>query len=606
VGTKRKTLTIADLFCGAGGTSSGAVAAAEALGYEVKLTAINHWDVAIATHQANHPEARHLCTSIDDLNPRNLFAEGELDILWASPECTHHSIARGGRPINDQSRATAWCVTRWAEALRPSVIMVENVPEFLSWGGLGHNGRPLASKKGATFAAWVEVLRSLGYRVEWKVLCAADYGDPTTRKRLFVQAVRGRRRIVWPEATHAPGAAEADLFGKRKPWVAAREIIDWELPAPSIYKRKRPLSGKTMQRILEGLKKFGLQPCVVGAGGPEYASKARSVDEPLNTVMCESRAAVARPFIVAWDHQSGPGVWSQDEPLTTVTTKARHGVAQPFIIPNFGERDGQKPLVHAVDDPLPTVTSHGAGGLVQPFLVELRGTSEKQLANKAQDVNEPLGTVTAGGVHHGLVEPYLVTVANGGEDKYRARSIDDPLPTVTAGGSRVGLAQPFLVATAHDGDGRVRSVDVPLPTVCGNRGDMALVEPSLLPQQSDGRLRPVSEPVPTVATSGAVALVKPVLVPFYGTSKGASVDEPLDTVTCTDRFGLALPRVEIDGEVYLLDIGFRMLQPHELSAAQGFPKGYKFTGTKTQQVKQIGNAVPHHLAKALVSAALQN
>jgi DNA (cytosine-5)-methyltransferase 1 len=355
------------------------------------------------------------------------------------------------------------------------------------------------------------------------------------------------------------------LFGKRKPWVAAREIIDWDIPAPSVWKRKRPLSDKTMQRIMEGLKKFGLQSCVMSAGGPECP--ARPVSEPMGTVLCRDHRALVHPYIVSWDHQSGSGVRSQAEPLSAVTTKARHGVVQPFIVGTGGPEYAGKP--RSVEKPLNTVLCESRAGLAQPFLVELRGTSEKQLNGTAQDLDEPLGTVTAGGVHHGLVKP-------------------------------------FLVGTAHDGNGRARSMDEPLPVVCGNRGDYALVEPSLLPQQSDGRLRPVSEPVPTVATAGAVALVNPVLVPFYGTSKGASVDEPLDTVTCTDRFGLALPRVEIDGETYLLDIGFRMLQPHELSAAQGFPKGYKFTGTKTQQVKQIGNAVPHHLAMALVGAALGN
>ena len=183
-----RPLQIADLFCGAGGTSQGALEAAEALGYAPKLTAVNHWPVAIETHTLNHPEARTLLTSVDEVNPRDLYKPGELDILWASPECTHHSVARGGRPINEQSRATAWCVTRWADALRPPVILIENVPEFLSWGGCCVDGRPLKQKKGETFMAWVACLESLGYRVDWRILCAADYGDPTTRRRLLYSA----------------------------------------------------------------------------------------------------------------------------------------------------------------------------------------------------------------------------------------------------------------------------------------------------------------------------------------------------------------------------------------------------------------------------------
>lgn len=186
---KPKTYTIADLFCGAGGTSTGAVEAAKEAGYKVELTAINHWPIAVATHTTNHPDARHLCTSIDDVDPRKLYKMGGLDLLWASPECTHHSRARGGKPMNDQSRATGHCVTRWAEALMPPVILVENVPEFLDWGPIGTNGKPLVSRKGTTFRAWVQMLESLGYSVEWRILCAADFGDATTRQRLFVQAV---------------------------------------------------------------------------------------------------------------------------------------------------------------------------------------------------------------------------------------------------------------------------------------------------------------------------------------------------------------------------------------------------------------------------------
>lgn len=487
---------IADLFCGAGGTSAGAVEAAEALGRKPEVTAVNHWPVAIATHTVNHPGSRHLCTGVDSINPRELFAEGELDLLWASPECTHHSVARGGKPINDQSRSTAWCVVRWAEALRPPIILIENVPEFETWGPIGSNSRPLVSKKGEIFQAWLAAIRALGYKTDYRLLCAADYGDPTTRTRLFIQCVRGRRRIVWPEKTHSNGD---DLFAKRK-WTPAREIIDWSLPAGSIFERKKPLSPKTMARIEAGLKKFGLGE-----------------------------------FIVAWDHQSagsGGGLSSLDTPISTVVTKARHGVALPF-------------------------------------LVELRGSGNRD--HTAKSLDEPCGTVTANGNHHAIAQPFLIKTANG------AGSSDDS---------------------------RVKSIDSPMPTVCGNRGDVALIQPMLMGQQSGASLRPVSEPTPTVSTAGAIALVEPFLVSFYGNGQPHTIDEPAPTVTCKDRFGLVRPVVEIEGNRYLLDIRFRMLQPHELALAQGFPKGYQFTGTKTDQVKQIGNAVPRRLARAIVGAVL--
>lgn len=474
---------IADLFCGAGGTSSGAVEAAAALGRHPEVTAVNHWDVAIATHTVNHPGSRHLCTGVDAINPLELFAEGELDLLWASPECTHHSVARGGKPINDQSRSTAWHVLNWIEKLLPPIVLIENVPEFATWGPVGCNGRPLKSRKGEIFQAWLTTLRSFGYKADYRLLCAADYGDPTTRTRLFVQAVRGRRRIVWPEKTHSKAG---DLLTSRQ-WAPARDIIDWTLPAGSIYERKKPLSPKTLARIEAGLRKFGLKGFIlppIGETAPVFTS--------------HEAGEMVQPFIVAWDHTSGgpgAGLSDIDEPISTVVTKARHGIAEPF-------------------------------------LVELRGTGVEQLGRTA-------------------------------------RHLDRPTPTITAGGSH-----------------------------------LALIEPHLLPQQSDGRLRPLSEPCPTVATSGAIALVEPFLVSFYGNGQAHDLSDPSPTVTCKDRFGLVRPVVELAGNRYLLDIRFRMLQPHELALAQGFPAGYRFTGNKTEQVKQIGNAVPRRLARALVAAAI--
>jgi DNA (cytosine-5)-methyltransferase 1 len=457
-----KTVNVADLFCGAGGTSSGAIEAINALGFMANLTAINHWDIAIATHTANHPTARHMCASLDSLNPRELFNPGQLDILWASPECTHHSVARGGKPINDQSRATAWCVVRWAEALMPPVILIENVPEFITWGGIGSDGRPMKSKKGATFAAWVGALESLGYKVGWKILRAADFGDPTTRRRLFIQAVRGKRRICWPDPTHGADQSSELFSSSRRPWKTAEsDVIDWSIKSSSIYSRKRPLSDNTMQRIIEGLEKFG----------------------------------GSSPFIVAMEHKGS--VRSINLPINTITT-----------------------------------AKGGAHGLVQPFIVQMRGTTDAHLSSAAHPITEPIGTVSAGGRHHALVQSFL------------------------------------------------------------------------LPQQSGGVLRPVTEPVPTVSTAGAIGLIEPFLVEYYGNGGAESVNQPLNTVTCKDRHALVQPEVRVDGKRYVLDILFRMLQPHELAAAQGFPKGYKFAGTKTDAVKQIGNAVPRHLARAIVLAAM--
>jgi len=405
-----------DLFAGAGGTSTGLAQAAEALGLRIELTAINHWEIAVESHARNHPWAQHLCASLDALNPRDVV-RGRLDLLVASPECTHHSTARGGRPMLDQSRASAWCVVRWAEALMPRAILVENVPEFRTWGPLTTRGRPMKSRKGETYRAWLTALESLGYRVDTRVLCAADYGDPTTRKRLFVLAWRGGKAAPWPRVTHAPNG-DADLFGERQPWRAAREIIDWELAGQSIWRRKKPLAQKTMARIAEGLKRFG---------GIEFVLP----------------------------QQSGGAPRDVRDPLPTCSTRGAISLVQPFLVPYYGERSSQVPRTHSIDEPLPTVPASPKFGLAEPFLVRYQGT--------------------------------------GG-----AESIDRPLPTVTT----------------------------------------------------------------------------------------------------RDRFGLVQP--------HELDIDFRMLQPHELAAAQGFPEGYQFVGNRTETIKQIGNAVPVGTAQALCGELLRS
>ena len=232
--TSKKAIKAADLFCGAGGTTTGLKLACDAKGLKLDLVAVNHWSVAIQTHSTNHPEVKHACTNLDSVDPRKLVPAGKLDLLVASPECTHHSKARGGKPINDQSRASAWRVTEWATQLQVQKILIENVPDFLTWGPLGSNGKPLKRRKGELFLSFIKSLEAHGYKVEWKVLTCADYGDPTTRPRLFIQAKRGRAPITWPEVTHAPkeatkAKAQPSLFKTNglRAYKPASEIIDW-------------------------------------------------------------------------------------------------------------------------------------------------------------------------------------------------------------------------------------------------------------------------------------------------------------------------------------------------------------------------------------------
>lgn len=474
-----------DLFCGAGGTTTGLLSACGELALPVELLAINHWNVAIDSHTRNHPSVRHLCESLDGMDPRKVIPGGKLNILCASPECTHHSIARGGKPCSDQSRATAWHICRWAEALRIENILIENVREFRNWGPLTKKGQPMKSRKGHTYLAFLNALRSLGYVVEDRVINCADYGDPTTRQRLFILARRGRP-VVWPAASHAGN------------WQPARGIIDWSLKGKSIFTRERPLSANTIRRIQAGLRKFGGEAFLVKfhgnrPGAENGTNRVYSPDVPLPTVDTQNRFGLAEPFVMAFDHTGANGnyVNSVEAPLSCITSKQRHC-------------------------------------LVEPFLVQFYGTND-------------------------------------------ARSIDRPMPTVTSQGNHTALCEPFVIG-----------------------------------QQSCAAARKVSDPLPTIAGAGAIALVEPFLVKYYGTGESHSVSEPLPTVTGTDRFGLVEPTQPSTRhpQPQKMDINFRMLQPHELSAAMSFPKGYQFAGTRGCQVKQIGNAVPVRTAAALCKALL--
>ncbi len=512
-------LRAVDLFCGAGGTTSGAE---QSQRVKVEL-AVNHWPTAITTHRANHPHVRHVCAPIDLVDPRD-FAGMGLNVVLASPECIFHSNARGGKPVDDQRRATAWCVPRWAEVLRPKWLIIENVREFEDWAPLGANNKPLKSKKGEIFAAWVNALRALNYHVEWQLLNAADFGGATKRTRLFIVARRGpsSNPIPWPAITHS-----------RAQWTPAAAIIDWALPCPSIFGRKRPLADKTLRRIEIGLRKF----CGPGA----------------------------EPFIVKMRRNETAGPIT--DPLNTLTSGGGHyGLAQPFtvMLSHCGAR------VTSVNDSLPTITTAKGGeqAIVQPFQMQLIGRG----AGRIRGIDEPLPTIIGARETHGIVQPFLVP--NFGERDWqqpRTHSIDDPLPAVTSHGAGQ-LVMPF-VSTFHNGpDGERR-----------NSG--------------------IDEPLPTVDTQNRHSLVLPFVTQYYGTGHADSVDEPLSTVTTKHRHGLAMVQLtQTMQELGIVDVGFRMLEPHELAAAQGFPAGYEIYGTKAEQVKQIGNSVHTAVARALCQA----
>lgn len=568
----------ADLFCGAGGTSSGLLEAAKELGLEVDLVAINHWDVAIATHKENHPGVQHFNSDMANVNPLDAVPSGRLRLLVASPECTHFSRARGGKPKNKQSRATIKYVLRWVNNLDIEDVLIENVPDFLNWGplhgkctcGVGrffdkeHSegclfGTPVKERRGEYFTRFILKLRKRGYRVDWRVLNAANYGDPTTRERLFIIA-RKSQLITWPEPTHfnpaakINGSAQLPLFScALLPWRTAREIIDWSVPGESIYARqangKKLLAPNTMRRIYAGLEKFCGLPFVIG-------------------------------------QQSGAAPRNVDEPVPTVATAGAIALVDPYLI-TVGGPEGQGRNPRSIDEPLPTVLSENHRAMVQPFLISLEHSRKQQ--------------------------PFIVASNHGGKttDSRRAYSLDEPMKTVTSVDAWALIQpelKPFLVAYYTDERGRTHSIDDPLPTVV-TENRFALVRPFLVNMYGTSTASSVDDPLHTITASSVHQyLAQPFLVKYYGSGQPVvSVDEPLPTVTVRDRFALCEPLFFQIGEmIYMLDILYRMLLWYELAAAQGLQPGYRFHGNREEKVKQIGNMVPKNTAKALCSVLLRN
>lgn len=596
---------VVDSFAGGGGASLG-IARALGRGPDV---AINHDRAAIAMHAANHPETRHYTEDVFRVSPRGVTRGRPVGLLWASPDCRHFSRAKGGKPVEKRIRGLAWVVVKWAVEAGPRVIILENVREFQDWGplvpqwrcGCGWKGTegqaalartrrrcprcdgrrlvetaamvPDPGRKGLTFRRFVGRLKNLGYAVEWKVLNAADYGAPTHRRRLFLVARNDGLPIAWPEPTHGDPrkCGEPSLFAPLRPWRTAAECIDWSVPCPSIFDRKKPLAEKTLRRIALGIKRYVLdnpRPFLVsyygdrsadgtptdaphptitaqpkhalvmphvahlahgeGKSGPNEV-RASGCDEPLRTIHAGGgNFALVAPLLTRLGQTGGNGGYANPvtDPLTTVTSKAEHLVVAPLLVPRYGERDGQEPRAGTVEAPFPTVTPRANGGtLIAAFLAKHFG------GVVGVPADTPLPTTTARGTQTQVVAANLVHLNHG---EKTASGCDDPMRTVTAGGTHAALVYSFLVR-------------------------------------------------------------------YFGTAVGQPADAPLFTATGKARFGLVA--VTIGGQDYVItDIGMRMLRPRELARAQGFGDGYVLTGTITNQVERIGNSVPPDVVEHLVRA----
>ena len=576
---------VVDNFAGGGGASTGIELAT---GYSVDI-AINHDPEAIKMHKVNHPNTKHYCENVWEVDPVKACKGHPVGLAWFSPDCKHFSKAKGGKPVEKNIRGLAWVVLKWAALVRPRVIMLENVEEFQTWGPcipirdkdtgrvivsmVGRHDRekneprtrvadpgevvpvdrqifqPDPKRSGQTYKKWRKQLEALGYEIDTKELVAADYGAPTMRKRFFMIARCDGKPIVWPEPTHGPADSEEVKKGLLKPYVGAYTQLDFSLPCPSIFdtseeiKEKygiravRPLAQKTMDRIARGLKKFVL-------------------DNP-------------EPFIIQCNHSGKRRPNDIREPMPTITGKHGYGIVEPKLAPYMGTNTTNHPGGNC-KDPIHTITTGNQQCLISPTLIQ-----------------------------------YHSETAQG---EVRGQTIKDPIMTVD-GSNRYGLVASFL-HKYYDGGytGAGDTVENPLPTVTSwDHNSLCAVNLIQMNNHCDGR--DVKEPIPTItAGDGHFGEVRAFLIKYYGSGTGQDVKEPLDTVTSRDRFGL----VTINGTDYqIVDIGLRMLEPKELYGCQGFPDDYiidhDYTGKtypRSEQVRRCGNAVCPPIPAALVKANL--
>lgn len=539
---------VVDNFAGGGGASTGIEIA---IGRSVDI-AINHDPAAIAMHRANHPTTEHYTEDVWKVDPVEACAGRPVALAWFSPDCKHHSKAKGGKPVSKKIRGLAWVAVKWAKAVKPRVIMLENVEEFQDWGRLDEKNRPDPRYKGETFRRFVGQLEKLGYHVEYRLLRACDYGAPTIRKRFFLIARCDGQKIVWPEPTHAaPDSIEVQM-GSKKPWIPVSEVLDFSLPCPSIFasseeimeqygiRAVRPLSENTMKRIARGLMKFVVnnpKPFIVSIGQTGFAGDGRQ--------------------------------HSIDEPLRTVVSKAEHCVCAPVLM-----RNNENAVGSDAREPIGTITTGGHHMLIAPSMIQYH--SEQSEDVRGQTVDKPIMTVDSSN-RYGLVEPFLIQTGYGEREgqKPRVLDMDKPLGTVVAQSNKFAMAAAFVTQFNNNCDGQ--SMDAPLNTM--------------------------------TAKSNHFGEVRAFLVKYYGSGDNAvSCEKPAPTITVKDRMGL----VTVRGQDYkIVDIGLRMLTPRELFDAQGFPSDYIIdvdadgkSYPKSEQVARCGNAVCPPIPTALVRANL--
>lgn len=419
---------IIDSFAGGGGASFGIELA---LGRSPDV-AINHDAEAIALHKANHPTTEHFNEDVWKVDPMTATKGQPVGLMWLSPDCKHFSKAKGGKPVSKRVRGLAWVAVRWAVAVRPRVIVLENVEEFQTWGPVLDNGKPCPDRKGLTFRKFTGRLRNLGYEVQWRELRACDYGTPTIRKRLFLVARCDGQPIVWPKPTHGKHAA--------MPWRTAAECIDWSIPCPSIFTRSKPLANNTLKRIAAGLRRYVIEsgkPFIVQIQNASSGNAPIGLDTPMRTLTAHPKGggfAVVAPTLVHTAHgeqdasgkKRGRGDRDIAEPMPTTLATGNMAMVSAFLAKHYTAKDGQVQAA-SLFDPVPTVTAIDHNALVSSTLITLRGTEPSH--RHGDSLEQPLRTMSAGGTHHAEVRAFMVAYYGNEKD---GGSLFDPVRTVTS------------------------------------------------------------------------------------------------------------------------------------------------------------------------------
>lgn len=562
-----KQLLYIDLFCGAGGTSTG-VERARIGGKKCArvIACVNHDPNAIKSHAANHPNTKHFTEDIRtlDMKPLQTITDkeraknpGAKVVLWASLECTNFSKAKGGKPRDADSRTLAEHLFRYIDALQPDYIYIENVEEFMCWGDLDENGKPISRDEGRLYLKWVSNVEKRGYKFDHRLLNAADYGARTSRTRFFGIFSRLDLPVVWPEPTHCKGGRTADMFHTAlKPWEPVRDVLELDNEGQSIFDRKKPLTERTLERIYAGLIKF------VAGGKDAFIVKYNSFSKNGKYI--------------------APGI---DEPCPVVATQNRLGVAK-----------------------------------VQFLSKQFSGEPE----SKNVSIDEPSGAITCKD-HHALVGASFISEYYGGKD--HNHSLDMPATTVTTRG-RHALVNASFLASYYGNAKQNSSVDAPCPTVTTHDRFSLVTSRFMDMQYGNGTAADINDPAPTVTAVPKMKLVSVeqpqfLMNPSYR-SKGGSIDAPSFTIVArmdktppyliTTKQGdmaVVIYKTDTDAMVRIkefmamygiVDIKMRMLNVSELKRIMGFGSDYALVGTQTEQKKFIGNAVECHMSQALCEA----